>query len=345
MMLPTRRQFARAAAASRRCTRFSPAGSRAFASRFSDGWFRKYDQPTGGFRSPDGFVNRLPLRLESSNIFLYGTVDAAKMWREFEDEPFVPVLVGGKAVVNMWFNNFTDTDCGGEYWETWYNTFVTPKGEPRIELPLESPFSMLIQDPRSLVYLQRVICGDTPLNPGAAMKAITGGRGIWGFPKHPVPANLKYEYTDGKTVMKFDGKHDGRQAVKLTVRLPEADEGALTIPMDIATGPDVCIGGPQLGGTHKGMNGAHQVRYGQAFNSTWHLKPWDASTDSLALGEDSHYAQPLKRWEFAPLLKAHTSDMKIAAMMPSNWVSGDQAAAAIKEHDRRIAAGTKAGQL
>ena len=58
---------------------------------------------------------------------MYGLVDPAKMWAEFDNEDFTPILVGGKAVISIWFNDFKDTDCGGSYLETWYNTFVTPK--------------------------------------------------------------------------------------------------------------------------------------------------------------------------------------------------------------------------
>eukprot|EP00933_Yihiella_yeosuensis_P078823 TRINITY_DN9073_c0_g1_i2.p1 TRINITY_DN9073_c0_g1~~TRINITY_DN9073_c0_g1_i2.p1 ORF type:complete len:351 (-),score=80.78 TRINITY_DN9073_c0_g1_i2:121-1173(-) len=313
--------------------------------RFADPWFRQYDKATSGYIDSAGFMSRLPLRLEGTHVFLYGTVDADKMWEDFQDEEFQPVLVGGKAVLNFWFNNFIDTDCGGSYLETWYNTFVTPKGEPQLELPNESPFSLIIQDPRSLVYLQKVICGDEPNNPGAAIKAITGGRGVFGFPKHPLPAQIRYEYSEDQKNMEFDGSHLGEESVKLRVRLPEADEGAVTLPLEMKTADDVCIGGPRLGGTWKGQNGANQVRYGQAFKCTQHLKPWDPSTDSITFGTDAHYAQPLNRWGFEPVLKAHTTDMKIAAFKPVNWISGDEANAIVQEHEARLAAGAKAGTL
>ena len=39
------------------------------------------------------------------------------MWSEFEDEAYQPILVDGKAVVTVWINQFTDTDCGGGYLE------------------------------------------------------------------------------------------------------------------------------------------------------------------------------------------------------------------------------------
>ena len=85
--------------------------------RFCDEWWRQYDTPTDGFVDSSGKLSRLPLRLESTEVIVYGLVDPQKMWAEFEalDEAFVPVLVGGKAVVTVWFNNFTDTDCGGAY--------------------------------------------------------------------------------------------------------------------------------------------------------------------------------------------------------------------------------------
>ena len=53
---------------------------------------------------------------------------------------------------------------------------------------------------------------DSHSYPGAAMKAITGGREMFGFPKHPVPAQLKHTYTeaDGKqTELAFEAEHEG----------------------------------------------------------------------------------------------------------------------------------------
>jgi hypothetical protein len=94
--------------------------------RFEDAWWRQLDQPEEGFVDTSGFVNRLPLRLESTELIVHGLVDVDKMWADFPKEDYVPVLCGGKGVVSFWFNNFKDTDCGGEYWETWYNTFVSP---------------------------------------------------------------------------------------------------------------------------------------------------------------------------------------------------------------------------
>jgi len=42
----------------------------------------------------------------------------------------------------LWFNKFSDTDCGGAYLETWYNTLVTKKSDP-ISMPMDTPFKML----------------------------------------------------------------------------------------------------------------------------------------------------------------------------------------------------------
>merc|ERR1712166_1525533 len=118
------------------------------------------------------------------------------MWSEFADEEFQPILVGGKAVVTVWINDFSDTDCGGSYLETWYNTFVSKKSEPQISLPLtpEAGLAIAAAQPTAQSFLQRVLCGDAPGNPGAAMKAVTGGREIWGFPKHPELANISHKY-------------------------------------------------------------------------------------------------------------------------------------------------------
>jgi len=314
--------------------------------RFSHPWFRQFDQPTDGYQDSAGFMNRLPLRLESRESMIHGTVDATKMWSEFSDEDFVPILVGGKAVVSVWFNIFTDTDCGGAYLETWYNTFVTAKSKgPQVELPYEGPMSVMgaMGHPDALIFLQRVLCGDAPGNPGAALKAITGGREMFGFPKHPVPADLRTE--EGVSTTQFDVSHVGYKAVTMRIQHPEATEGVLSIPLEATTGPDAVIGAPRLGGTHKGHNGANQMRFGQAFCCTQHIAPWDSQTDLFELGDDGHYAVPLKRWDFEPLLKVHSSDFKIAAFKPSGWVSGSAAAKTVKAHEAKIAAGVLAGAL
>jgi len=292
--------------------------------RFCDEWWRQHDTPTDGFVDSSGKLSRLPLRLESTEVIVYGLVDPQKMWAEFEalDEAFVPVLVGGKAVVTVWFNNFTDTDCGGAYLETWYNTFVTPKGEPQLELPMDSPFSAIIQDPRSLSYLQRVVCSEAPISTGAGAVAVEGGRSIWGFPKHPEMGKISFEYKDDMKKVDFEASHSGKKAVSLRVAVPqEGAEGTVTIPLEVATGPDSLIGGPRLGGTYKEHNGAHQVRYGVAMKCTQHVQLWDAKTDSLDFGDDLHFATPIKGWNFEPVLKVHSPDFKIIAHKPSNWIS------------------------
>lgn len=305
-------------------------------SRFTDPWWRQYDIPTEGFVDPNGFVNRIPLRLESTEVMVHGLVDAEKMWAQCSGEPYHPILVGGKAVVTIMFNNFLDTDCGGEYFETWYNSYVTPKDKPQVELPADGgPMAALMHE-GSISYLQRVVCSDTPRNPGAALKAIGGGKGLWGFPKHPVPGSIKLAYQeDGgkRSGFTFEAEHFGKSAVKLAVRLPEADEGAMEVPLEVKTAPDGNIGGPVA----EGM----QVRYGSAVKCTQFVKPWDPSTDSITFGDDAHYGDKIGGWDFVPVLKVHSPDFKICAFKPVNWISGADAAAAVQEHESGVPAGEK----
>eukprot|EP00929_Paragymnodinium_shiwhaense_P021447 TRINITY_DN13989_c0_g2_i1.p1 TRINITY_DN13989_c0_g2~~TRINITY_DN13989_c0_g2_i1.p1 ORF type:complete len:619 (-),score=92.00 TRINITY_DN13989_c0_g2_i1:126-1982(-) len=298
------------------------------AARFVDPWWRKYDVPAHGFVDASGKVCRLPLRLESREVIVYGLVDAAKMWETCDalNEPFVPVLVGGRAVVAIWFNDFSDTDCGGAYLETWYNTFVTPKGEPQLELPYDSPMSAIIQDPRSLSYLQRVLCSEAPKSTGAGAVAVEVGRSVWGFPKHPQLAEIqvKYDAEADKTQVNFEAAHLGKEAVLLQATLPkEGEDGTLTLQLEAETPANAMIGGPLMGGTHKGHNGSLQTRYGVAFKCTQHIRPWDASSDSLQFGDDAHYASAIAQWNFEPVLKAYSPDFKIVAQKPSNWISGE----------------------
>jgi len=61
---------------------------------------------------PNGKKMPLPLRLHSHETVLTGTADLAKVRADFEEEYYTPVSIGGKASVQIWMNNFTDTDCG-----------------------------------------------------------------------------------------------------------------------------------------------------------------------------------------------------------------------------------------
>ena len=320
--------------------------------RFTDPWWRQFDTPQAGFRDSSGFVNRLPLRLESTELIVYGFVNAKEMWAEYDDEEFTPILVGGRAVVSVWFNNFLDTDCGGAYLETWYNTFVTRKSEP-VELPADKGPLGVLEVPAMQSFLMRVLCGDAPGNPGAASKAVHGGREIFGFPKHPDLATIKHAYrldaAGEREGLDFECRHHDALAVRLSCVLPERAPSAgpfpLTLPVDVPiTAPDACIGAPRLGGTHKGMNGAHQSFYATSMKCTQVIAPWDATADSLEIGSNAHYA-PLASWSFVPALKVHSPDFKICAHKPSGWISGEAAAAAVYEHEMKLDASVKGGAL
>eukprot|EP00756_Hemistasia_phaeocysticola_P015888 Hpha_TRINITY_DN15442_c2_g1::TRINITY_DN15442_c2_g1_i1::g.173026::m.173026 len=181
----------------------------------------------------------------------------------------------------------------------------------------------------ALVFLNKVLCGETDRNPGAAMIAITGGREIFGFPKHPILANIKHKYEEGR--FEFECHHQGKKAVSISSRLPETEGVTEGIDVDIVSGPTTCIGGPRLGGTHKGMNGANQIRYGQAFKSTQYVAPWNPDVDKLSFGDDPHYAGMITQWDFVPVLKVHTPDFKVAAFKPSGWVTGEEAEEATRK--------------
>jgi len=303
--------------------------------RFTDPWWRKFDQPTDGYVDCSGVVSRLPLRLESTEVIIHGFVDAKSMWSSFEalDEPFQPILVGDKAVVSVWFNNFTDTDCGGTYIETWYNTFVTSKDEEQLKLPDDTDPMEVIAHPKALVYLQRVLCSESPKSTGAGKVAIEGGRAIWGFPKHPELGTNTFEYKDYNKKVVFNGSHSSKKAVSLNVVIPgdkEDGEGTVKVLLETESGPDVFIGGPRNGGTHKGHNGAHQTRYASAVKCTQYLTAWDPKTDSLEFGDEEHYAMPIKKWGFKPVLKVHSPDFKILAHKPSGWISGSDVLTRLK---------------
>merc|ERR1719446_1224745 len=193
----------------------------------------------------------------ATNVVIHGLVDADKMWKEYDDEAYQPVLVGGKAIITIFLNNFIDTDCGGSYLETWYNTVVTPAGTDQVKLEADKLADGL---GAGSSFLMRVVCGDAPGNPGAAMKAIAGGRAIFGFPKHPNPGKIRFEYKDDNTIVEFDMEHDGKPGVQMKVKLPgvkkagekypyqEIDDLRMLVNEEIpAEGIVSC---PRLGGSH-----------------------------------------------------------------------------------------------
>ena len=77
----------------------------------SDEWFEQWPQ-TGAYVASDGHANRIPLRLTSTNVIVYGRAKLAEVLKDFEHEDHRPVTVGGDVPVQLWCNKFTDTDCG-----------------------------------------------------------------------------------------------------------------------------------------------------------------------------------------------------------------------------------------
>jgi len=277
---------------------------------------------------PNGKLQPLPLRLHSHETVLTGTADLEQVRASFKDEYYTPVSVGGKASVQIWMNNFTDTDCGNAdtknpYLETWISTWVTPKDEP-LEVPYDSDMSLAIANPKALTWIHRVILSeapgvDTSVNT-PALGALLGGHGVWGFPKHPTMAKFDYVYT-GADRVDFHAKHLGTplfgqerfvDALKVSLQLPEKTKGKIAVPVNIRTADDAVIGGP--------LWNVHQVRFGQAFNTTQIIAPWDSKTDTIEIGTDEYYSSVLRAWKFQPKLKMHTDDFQIAAFKPSNWV-------------------------
>ncbi len=289
--------------------------------RLSDPWFEQWPQ-TDAYLASDGHVNRIPLRLTSTNLVLYGRAELSEVLKEFEHEDYRPLTVGGDVPVQLWCNNFLDTDCGpldreNPYTEIWYSFPVSSKSAP-LDLPHEGPFSYNANAPEALVWCHRVLCG--PARDGyalGAIAAIAGGREVWGFPKHPGLADLRFDYPDEETV-EFEGSHQGRRVIFLRVKRPEYVPGHVTIALDERTGRDSCITPRQ--NPWKASFVAKQTRYGQAFAATMHFSPWDQTTDSITIFDDEDYfGGLLRRWGFEPALKMHCQDLRIVAFKPAGW--------------------------
>lgn len=289
--------------------------------RFSEEWFGNWPQ-TDSYLASDGHVARIPLRLKSTNLVVYGGADHAETLKEFEHEAFVPVSVGGRTPVQLWCNNFTDTDCGptdrlNPYLETWFSFPVTPRESP-LELPYESPFSLNVEHPAALNITHRVLCGgDRNGYTVGAQSAIACGREVWGFPKHPALADLEFDYVGGDMVS-FSARHLNRRVYTLRATLPERVDGHLSVPVDARTSVDGCITPKQ--NPYRAGFVPKQTRYAIAMAANMAFSAWDPATDQLDIqGEDDHFGGLLKSWNFSPELKMHTTDFKVVALKPAGW--------------------------
>merc|ERR1711862_424863 len=95
------------------------------------------------------------------------------------------------------------------------------------------------------------------------------------------------------------------------MQLPEKSAGHVAVPVNVRTADDGVVGGP--------LYMVQQVRFGQAFNTTQHIAPWNPKTDRFDVGTADYYSSVLTSWNFEPKLKMHTNDFQIAAFKPSNW--------------------------
>ena len=61
-------------------------------------WFEQWPE-SDSYRASDGTVNRIPLRLTSSNLIIYGSANLKEVLKEFEHEDHIPVTVSGEVPV------------------------------------------------------------------------------------------------------------------------------------------------------------------------------------------------------------------------------------------------------
>ena len=224
--------------------------------------------------------------------------------------------------VQIWCNNFVDTDCGSKdtmnpYLETWYSFPVTPKPS-QLDLPFESAYSYNVNAPDTLTWCHRVLCGASEKGKDLPAKAaIAGGREIWGFPKHPDIANLDFDYLDGEMVS-FTASHQGKRVMSLKLKRPENIDDSLLVEADALTEPGSCITPKQNPQIPSFVS--KQTRYTQAFSASMYLSPWDDTTDSLSIyNEEDFFGGLLSSWNFKPHLKMHCSNLKIVAFKPEGW--------------------------
>ena len=311
--------------------------------RFSDPWWRSFDKPSDGYRDFTGFVHRLPFRMESSDLVLYGIVDAKSLIEDvFEDELYTPITIGNenKAVISIAFKDIRDTD-GGKYYEIFYATYVSKKENCPINVPFKTPFSLLeaCDIPATQGFCLSILCGDTIDNPGGAKRGIHCGRDVFGVPKHPNIADLRFNYmfnNNEKETLEFEAYHDNSHVISLHCKLPMREATFSTASLDVPKGKGSVIGAPCYGGVHKGFSGTFQSKVESAVNCTMSISKWNDDHDYFNLGNNEHFSRHLSKWKFQPLVKSYSDDFKICLFKPSGWISGDEAAAAIAEYEGGI---------
>ena len=279
--------------------------------------------------------------MESSDLVLYGTVDAKLMICDaFEDEVYAPVILGddNKAVISIAFKDIKDSDSG-RYYEVFYATYVSPKDKGPLNAPFKTPFSLLevAEIPETHAFCLSILCGDSLDNPGGAKRGIHCGREIFGVPKHPNPGNVRFHCTekDGKIVeINVEGSHNNDHVVSMRCKLPSQETTCTNVSIDVPKNSgNSIIGGPCYGGMHKGFNGAFQGRIDAAVNCTMSIACWNDDTDYLKLGNDTHFAMHLKKWNFKPMVKAYSDNFKICLFKPSGWMSGEEISNALKQYE------------
>ena len=138
---------------------------------FTDSWFAQYTKPTKGHVTADGNTIRFPFWLHSEEFMVYGgrrtAVGGSGSWRTLRTSPRRRQCSDLRVVQQV-----ADSNSGGAYHETWYYTCATPKGQ-KLSLPYDSPMSLLAADPKALMWVLRVICGDNDANPGAGQNGIS----------------------------------------------------------------------------------------------------------------------------------------------------------------------------
>mgnify|MGYP006147597135 CR=1 FL=1 len=69
-----------------------------------DDWFDQWTQ-TDSYLASDGHVNRIPLRLTSTNLIIYGSANLPEVLKDFEHEDHRPVTVGGDTYVRPYIRS------------------------------------------------------------------------------------------------------------------------------------------------------------------------------------------------------------------------------------------------
>jgi len=260
--------------------------------RLKGKFFEKFPV-TDHYVQSDGYKLELPGRFKGRGVIVTGSVDHAAMEAQMWDENYRPVNVGGKAAVSLWLIDWMDSSGDGQYYEIIMTVAATKN--KFVTYPYENDFSLLLQGkPDVATMMYRLYLSETV--------PIIAGRTLWGFPKHPHPADISvFTNADGNFICKAAAGE--KSVLSAKIQLPTENPMELEAVMNMVTPANLIFESNMM----------------NPYHGTLLVKPWNSKTDMLALGSDDYLGGLAGKLAFDPKVVCHWSTIEFSLPLPTNW--------------------------